>query len=582
MSKNKKSKRNSIPNKQNHLVSILQKADAAYNQNNFEVADQLYAKALSINTNLSLVHYNRGLIKFRNNNFLGAIENFTEACKLEPENATFLLNLGGAYDKARNFQKAEYFYRQALEKNNKLTAAYNNLSNILIIQKRYDDAIFLLNVAIKINPENDKSYNNLGTIYNELERYDLAIENFKKSIELNPNNYRAYANLGNALRVIGYYDMAAECIVRALHIKPDFYDIYDNYSSILKLQGKYSAALEASNIAIQHNPSNPTFKWNRSFINLLLGNLEAGWDDYEYGKVIRKRTAFSFGLPEWNGEDLTGSNIIVGREQGVGDDILFSNCIEDLVQLAKKVTITCDKRLVSLLSRSFPECNVIPVIYKKEHLTVDKEKIQTSNQYEVSMGSLPKFFRKSIHDFPDKKSYLTPDANRTAYWKDKLNGINNDLKIGLAWRSGLVNAERSLYYLSLDDLKPLFQLENIQFINMQYDITEDEIKFINEHCKNDIVDFKEIDLFEEIDDSASLTNALDLMIGVGTTPSALSGAIGQETIMLQHPHVWDLLGTNYYPWQPSAKVFIQSEPPSWEKEIQNICDLINSKFIKTT
>ena len=49
------------------------------------------------------------------------------------------------------------------------------------------------------------------------------------------------------------------------------------------------------------------------------------------------------------------SKFLILREQGVGDEILYSSMYGDLLKNVENITIECDPRLLNLFKRSFPE-----------------------------------------------------------------------------------------------------------------------------------------------------------------------------------------------------------------------------------
>ncbi|HCX67045.1 MAG TPA: hypothetical protein DHK64_05760, partial [Rhodobiaceae bacterium] len=50
--------------------------------------------------------------------------------------------------------------------------------------------------------------------------------------------------------------------------------------------------------------------------------------------------------------------IMVWREQGLGDDLIFSTCYSDLIARAGHVIIETDARLVPLYQRTWPQATV--------------------------------------------------------------------------------------------------------------------------------------------------------------------------------------------------------------------------------
>ena len=84
---------------------------------------------------------------------------------------------------------------------------------------------------------------------------------------------------------------------------------------------------------------------------LALGDLS--WDYWGY------RNPRDFHIPNlapwWDGTPV--DNLLILGEQGLGDEILFMSCLNDV--RAKNITVECDKRLVPVFSRSFPDVEFI-------------------------------------------------------------------------------------------------------------------------------------------------------------------------------------------------------------------------------
>src|SRR3546814_7664818 len=79
-----------------------------------------------------------------------------------------------------------------------------------------------------------------------------------------------------------------------------------------------------------------------------------GWADHD--ALGRKPDAVQRvgGPPRWDGSSLAGRTLLVGADQGVGDELLYASCIPDAIRAAGRVVLECDQRLVGLFRRSFP------------------------------------------------------------------------------------------------------------------------------------------------------------------------------------------------------------------------------------
>ena len=75
-----------------------------------------------------------------------------------------------------------------------------------------------------------------------------------------------------------------------------------------------------------------------------------------------QRTVFkahsSLLIPEWDGDDLTGKRILINGEQGIGDTMMFTMLVPQLINEASKVGIITYDRLTELYKRSFPGVDI--------------------------------------------------------------------------------------------------------------------------------------------------------------------------------------------------------------------------------
>ncbi|WOH02614.1 hypothetical protein DCAR_0522003 [Daucus carota subsp. sativus] len=166
-----------------------------------------------------------------------SFESFSEAIKLDPQNACALTHCGILYkDEGRLVEAAESF-----EKALNADSAYKPAAECLAvegIQKYYD--------AIKINEHYAPAYYNLGVVYSEILKYDTALNCYKKAALGRPT----YAEL----------ESAVACYERCLAISPNF-EIAKNKMAIaskdlgtkVKLEGDINQGVAYYKKALYHN-----------------------------------------------------------------------------------------------------------------------------------------------------------------------------------------------------------------------------------------------------------------------------------------------------------------------------------------
>ena len=252
------------------------------------------------------------------------------------------------------------------------------------------------------------------------------------------------------------------------------------------------------------------------------------------------------------------ARVLVYREQGIGDELMFASCYADIIAAAREVIIECDPRLTSLFARSFPGATVRPV-------TVDASGRETTKDYDraISAGSLPQLFRRTIDEFPQRRVIVKADPARVAQWRERLRAAGSAPYVGIAWRSRLMTAERRREYTHLKEWGALFAVPGITWVNLQYDECEAELRDAERRFGVRVHRWASLDLMNDLDEVAALTTALDVVVSARTAVSMLSGALGIDTITLASRYSWTDLGTDRLPWLPAVRMMYRDPTRDW-------------------
>jgi len=125
--------------------------------------------------------------------------------------------------------------------------------------------------------------------------------------------------------------------------------------------------------------------------------------------------------------------------------------------------------------------------------------------------------------------------------------------VGISWRTGSYNAA-GLYQTAIYEWNSVLDRTDVHFISLQYDCDRDEIGEINRSLGCSLNPIDGIDIFNELDDLASLIRALDLVVSIDNINANLAGALGVQTIQLTEPWGHSRLGQNFCPFYPSVKL----------------------------
>ena len=209
-----------------------------------------------------------------------AIEHYSHAIELNPNNATTYSNRGVAYASKGNYDRAIRDYTEAIRLSRNYVGAYNNRGIAYSDKSGYDRAIENYTKAIQLKPDYAEVYNNRGIAYGDKSDYVRAIENYTKAIQLKPDYVEAYNNRGVAYGKKGDVDHAIEDYTRAIERKSDYAEAYNNRGAAYSDKGEVDLAIVEYTQAIQLKPDYAEAYNNRGVAYGKKGGFDRAIEDY--------------------------------------------------------------------------------------------------------------------------------------------------------------------------------------------------------------------------------------------------------------------------------------------------------------
>jgi Tfp pilus assembly protein PilF len=453
--------------------------------------------------------------------------------------------------------------------------AYYELGNVFQDKGQLDEAILCYRKAIETNPHFTEPYNNLGNVYRKKGRLDEAETYYRIAVKAMPDFFGSYYNLGETLREKGLLDEAIECYRKALTLNPGHVATMNNLGTALREKGEIESAIACYRQAILLNPHVPESHSNLAHALLLLGHLEEGWREYDWR--LKMNDYLVPGCPDPPADELSlkGKKVFVCAEQGIGDEIMSASCVRNLIDRSESCTIECDRRLLRLFSRSFPEA-AFTERAKEEgaHSVAD-----VRADVRMPAWSIPRFLRPKLSSFPGYKAYLVPDEQEVRDWRKRLDKLGEGLKVGLSWRGGPTPEIIRLRSIALTRLSEIFSMPGVHFVNLQYGNCSAELKEAQEKMGVTIHTWDDADPLKDLDGFAAQIAALDLIISVDNSTVHMAGALGVPVwVLLSFVPNWRwMLGRKDSPWYPSARLFRQRAPGDWTPVITEVSHELRKK-----
>ncbi|MBK3775583.1 tetratricopeptide repeat protein [Azospirillum brasilense] len=475
---------------------------------------------------------------------------FATLLALAPAHGAALINLAVLERAAGRPQRAVRQLFRALALDPRQAGTWNNLGNALRDLGATVQAAAAWRTALALDPQQTDALGNLGGALRDRDRFAEARVVLCRALALAPQHAALHGVLAYALSGEGQLEEAERACRRALALTPALADPLCTLGLTVQRRGG-ADALRWFDRAAAASPGHPLARFNRGLAELEGGALAEGWANYACrfaaGRAGRERR---FSIPEWRGEPLAGKRLFIWREQGVGDEFLFASCYADAIRQAGRVVIECEPRLLPLFARSFPKATV-----RAEQPLRGRARVETVDcDLHIPAGSLPRYLRGGLADFPPRSSWLFPDPARMLDRRQQLDGIGGDLRVGIAWRSQLMTMERQWSYLPLDAWGPVLGVPGVAFVNLQYDDCEAEILRAEARFGVPIYELERLDLKNDFEGTAALTANLDLVIAPANSVAELAGALGVP-VWRFGARDWTHLGSGVRPWYPSMRVF---------------------------
>lgn len=456
-------------------------------------------------------HYNRGRQLAQKGHFHDAIDAYQAALSLKPTDVNTVFQLGNVSKAMHLYDVAIKWYDVALSLAPSKTEIAFNRAIALAAAGRNDDALRAYQLIEHQMTKDAMFWNSLGTLYLQMGLLQNAIEALEQAVTIKPGYAEAWHNLA-----IGYFD--------SRRLKD-----YDK---------KWEKAFAKAERQLRGDPS---FHVTRGTSRLAVGDYERGWQDYAYRHKPSSKclsVVYDHTVPWWKGERLAGKTILIGEEQGIGDQITFLSALPDLIEQARHVILEVNAKLAQTFARNYPSISVITADAETKDLKRFHRYTNLPRQpdFFTPLGDMFHTLRPSLADFKgntnDDKPILTACPVHYKKWSDRLSGIKKK-KIGVSWRSQKITGARQAYYMDFQMLVPWMQkYPDVQFVNLQYGDCTEELDFLKKDVatKDLLLNFPDLDLFDDIEGTLGLIANLDMVFSVRNSQASFAGALGIPTL----------------------------------------------------
>lgn len=397
-----------------------------------------------------------------------------------------------------------------------------------------------------------------GAALHDSGHLEQALELYDRAIADHPRSAALWNNRGNTLLELSRRDAALESYRRTLELVPGLHDARVAMATCLQALGEYAAALRECEQVLAAAPDHAEAHWNRSLLLLLSGRYAEGWPEYEWRWRKRRFTSpqRTFARPLWQGEEISGTSLLVHAEQGFGDTLQFCRYLTLLADRGASVHFECHPQLVRLTAGMDSRVNVLP--FGAALPPFDRH---------IPLLSLPLLFGTTLDSIPERIPYLAPPARCLPFW-ESLVPADGTFRVGICWAGKSYPDPARSCPPGL--LAPLASIPGVRFYSLQmgHDGPPPFPGIID--LTSQLLDFA---------DTAALMSMLDLIVTIDTAVAHAAGAIGREAwIMLPFSPDWRwLLDRSDSPWYPQMRLFRQKSPGAWGDVIAQVAEALRTR-----
>ncbi|MCC7046958.1 MAG: tetratricopeptide repeat protein [Alphaproteobacteria bacterium] len=370
----------------------------------------------------------------------------------------------------------------------------------------------------------------------------------------------------------GEPERAVAACIEALALAPDHGPARLNLACILRELDRLEEAVahasraEAVGLARGDRGLVADARFNRGLARLGLGELAEGWADWD-ARLSQPQWLRFDPARRWNGEPLAGRRLVVRREQGIGDELVFATCYRALLERCAgpeggPVLFECDLRIEAALARALPGAALhgIDTVAGRAAAQAGRTVPPSARRAPegdlwVAAGSLPGLVGRPIDLAPDG-ALLAPLPALATHWRQRVDALPSaGPVVGLCWRSSMAGNRRDRLQAAIGDLAPLLRLPGIRPVGLQIAPRPEELAEAEALAGRKLETFADLDLANDFEQALALVAACDLVIAVGTWIVPLAGMAGTPAWYLMPLRDYWTVGTETIPWFDDTRCY---------------------------
>jgi Glycosyltransferase family 9 (heptosyltransferase)/Tetratricopeptide repeat len=449
------------------------------------------------------------------------------------------------------------------------------------------DALALLERAVRIAPADAQAHFNLAVSLQAIDDFSRAITHYEQALRIDPAHSGVLNNLSDLYRRRGRAAEGWDLMARYQTAGGAIQGLEIRMAKLAMDLRRFDDAAVWFDRAEQHAPGNASVGWEHAMLDLVREDFASGWPRYErrlecYG--FSGLGIYPYAAPRWTGEPIVGKRLLIHREQGLGDTIMFATAFEGLIADGANLHLAVHPPLARLMAFNFPKARVWASATTTGANVRQPEQrwLAVAGPIDIQAPVCSLGVLRLMDGPPEPRAYLRADPADAAVWADRLERLNpkkpRARRIGLAlgtrqvrWNDdGQTQAIRKTLPAAM--AAPLADVKRAQWVALH---DRETASMLADVPRLDIVDPSP--WITDLADTAAIIENLDLVVSADTGVAHLAAAMGKPVILMLWWNADWRWGVDRADsdWYPDVQVIRQAAPGDWAGVVQAVAEALS-------
>ncbi|HEY5008983.1 MAG TPA: tetratricopeptide repeat protein [Caulobacteraceae bacterium] len=444
------------------------------------------------------------------------------------------------------------------------------------------DALALLERAARIAPGDAQSHFNLAVSLQAIEQMPRAISHYEQALRIDPLHTGALNNLSDLYRRRGRAPEGWALMNRYQAAGGGVAGLEIRLAKLAMDLRRFDEAATWFDRAEQLAPGDASVGWEHAMLDLAREDFAAGWPRYErrldcYG--FSGLGIYPYATPRWTGEPITGKRLLIHREQGLGDALMFATAFQGLIDDGAHLHLALAPPLARLMAFNFPSARVWSSVTTTGTAVRQPEQrwLAVAGPIDIQAPVCSLGVLRMMDGPPAPRAYLRADPADAAVWAERLQALQpkapQTRRVGLVlgtrqvrWNDdGQTQAIRKTLPSAL--AAPLAEVKRAQWVALH---DRETASMLADVPRLDIADPSP--WITDLADTAAIIENLDVVVSADTGVAHLAAAMGKPVILMLWWNAdwrWGVDRADSY-WYPNVKVVRQPASGDWASLVEAV------------